>query len=347
LGDFCLAVDEIANRTVYRQRFRWIDYVEPLTDVTLVDALENQVVALLRSPDPEGGVRLAPPEVVDWETLASFQFHFDRRRRGGGVTHPDITLGDYLSGLRRRDPGLEEITPSRLKTRMITGLTGNGGVYRDWSVWKCLVAEFEVEGASYILDDGAFYKVDRDFLRGLNDDILRLSPDNFVLEDARLNEEEKEYNRRIAQSTNGYLKLDRELIRFADNRDGMELCDILTSRKQLIHVKCYTGSATLSHLFNQARVSADLLQVNEAFQAAAREKVRNLSGDDDRFNFVGDTNAIRNGEVEVVLGIIRRWNGLGVNSLPFFSKLTLRRVATELASRGFGVRVALIQRRLA
>ncbi|MGH9043639.1 MAG: DUF6119 family protein, partial [Acidimicrobiales bacterium] len=48
--------------------------------------------------------------------------------------------------------------------------------------------------------------------------------------------------------------------------------------------------------------------------------------------------ALRTSDYEIVYAIVARWRGRSlVQALPFFSKISLRHIAHELHSRGFGV----------
>src|SRR5580658_470528 len=46
----------------------------------------------------------APPEVIDWDQVTSFRFSFDRRQgeADSPVTHPELRLIDYVTGLRSK-----------------------------------------------------------------------------------------------------------------------------------------------------------------------------------------------------------------------------------------------------
>jgi uncharacterized protein (TIGR04141 family) len=60
---------------------------------------------------------------------------------------------------------------------------------------------------------------------------------------------------------------------------SVEVCDVLTANRQLIHVKLKFGSRDLSHLFSQGFVSATLLQSDSVFREATHKKIKELGGD--------------------------------------------------------------------
>jgi uncharacterized protein (TIGR04141 family) len=201
------------------------------------------------------------------------------------------------------------------------------------------VGELGLDQDTFVFEEGAFFKVSADYLARLNADVLRFAGNEPVLIDAGLTELEQPYNERAA-APDTCLLLDCKLVPFGD---GIELCDILTDVKQLLHVKIYSGSGTLSHLFNQGRVAAELLQVNPEFRRTAQAKIKDESGQDPRFDYLTE-DPIRTPDYEIVYGIIRRWNGRTLTTLPFFSKMTFRFAATDLANRGYRVKLVPIQR---
>ena len=338
IGELCRRVDEVAREISYRERFGWIDNIEPIRDQRLIQGLEQEVVDELREGRADG-LQLAPPDVVDWDRLSRFQYHFDRRRRPR-FTRSDLFLDAYLNGVRRTDPDLEEVTPDWLRSRRVFGLDEDGGDYDSWPVWRCLVGEFEYQGQSFVLEDGALYHVAASYIEQLNGDILPFSrPDSF-LPPARPGMTEPEYNRSTAKASEELLLLDAHLIRADGTRGSIELCDLLTDRREFVHVKRYGGSQKLSHLFAQARVAAEQLLENRDFRIRARELIRSLSSDK-HFDVI-EPSAIETDQFEVVIAIIRDWGERDVDSLPFFAKLDLRSTIVSLQSRGYSVSVLRI-----
>ena len=334
LGAFCRAIDEIASASTYKERgFAWVDQVMPITDQALITVLEHEVSNRLRSGDIEL-IQLAPPEVVDWDSLTRFQYYFESR---GHVERQDLSLAEFLGGLRNRDADLTDASADRLRSKVIRGLNSDHEVIEQWSVWRCVIAELTLDGQTYILEDGSFYEVEADFLTKLNEDIVPFTRQEPLLPSARLGMPENQYNEAVSNDSDDFLSLDAQEIT-VEGRGKIELCDLLTTKRQLVHVKRYTGSATLSHLFNQGKTSAELLQVNRDFRSAAKALIEANSQKDERFTFI-DPDSFRTDEFEIVLAIIKRWNGKGIDTLPFFAKLNLRHSLAEIASRSYRVTV--------
>jgi uncharacterized protein (TIGR04141 family) len=158
-------------------------------------------------------------------------------------------------------------------------------------------------------------------------------------------ENEGRYNRRVAQALNGAILLDRRTV-LRPQATAIEICDIAVRTKHLIHVKKGTSSSSLSHLFAQGVVSAELLHMDEGF----RERVADLLAED----FVGtgagrmrDFAWLHAGDFqpagcEVVYAIMTGARRLTKEELPFFSKVNLRMRCHELRRMRFKYSIALV-----
>jgi uncharacterized protein (TIGR04141 family) len=135
----------------------------------------------------------------------------------------------------------------------------------------------------------------------------------------------------------GSLCLDGKVIRVTSRTTPVELCDILTADRKVIHVKRHLGSADLSHLFLQGHNSATLLQDLREFRQEAQTLMNSVASSD-RGEEMFPLSGVTPGDFEVVYAIVARWRDRSlVEALPFFSKLSLRHLARELRSRGFHV----------
>ncbi|GAA3236776.1 hypothetical protein GCM10020256_55730 [Streptomyces thermocoprophilus] len=70
--------------------------------------------------------------------------------------------------------------------------------------------------------------------------------------------------------------LDRHKI-YNEEGDEIEACDLLHADGYLIHVKPYSGSQTLSHLFSQGFVSAQTIISDATYRAAFIDAVREIN----------------------------------------------------------------------
>ena len=118
-----------------------------------------------------------------------------------------------------------------------------------------------------------------------------------------------------------------------------ELCDILVCDGSFIHVKRYSGSATLSHLFNQGLTTAELVRSDSSFLKKANEKIAEARGDGLEYQI---TNSQPD---EVVFGIITK-DTQELPDIPFFSKITFCAVKRHLEMMNIQVAIAAIPKEL-
>ena len=335
LGNLCREVEAFAEAKTYLDYFPWIDNIQAVTDDSEVSSLEQEVVGLLRV-DASTQFHLAPPELVEWNNLSGFQYHFDTRIQPPLVRN-DLMLDAYLEGLCLKDPELEKLDSYTLQRRSIFGFDDDGGRPYEWSVWQCLVGEFTCKDQTFIIEDGSFYRISDNYLEQLNEDVNSLGVPSGFLPSARPKESEADYNQRVAETESCILLTDAKLVYPEGGK--VELCDLLTDRQQFIHVKIYGKSEKMSHLFSQARVSSEALLRDRTFRADAQRMIAKQSRRDPRFDFIRPGIQPDTGEFEVVLAIIKNWRAENLDSLPFFAKIELRKVATDLQGRGYKVAV--------
>jgi uncharacterized protein (TIGR04141 family) len=133
--------------------------------------------------------------------------------------------------------------------------------------------------------------------------------------------------------------MDTELVR-TPTGDRIELCDLLTRERKLLHVKKRGSSSTLSHLFSQGVVSAELLAREEAFRTAVRSKVAELDGD--FAGLVPDSRPERD-SWEVSFVVLTRSQRETPLTLPFFSLVNLRSAVLRLQDLGYRVSVRQVK----
>jgi len=209
-------------------------------------------------------------------------------------------------------------------------------VFKHWSIHKCIYAEIDHEGNKYILNDAKWYKVNEDFVSRTNTDFEKITKSALILPKYNGGGEGK-YNSDIAKNDPASFALldDKNKIFHGGGHGQIEVCDLFSKNKQLIHIKIYGKSSIFSHLFSQGFVSGRLLQLDSEF----RKKVKNkLSAPFDGLIKVDQ----RPGENEftIIYGIISESGGDDLY-LPFFSRVNLNNTSKTL--KGFGYNVELLK----
>lgn len=329
LGRLCGDLRKAYIRKTYRQLFSWIDKIEVVEEASLRGRLEEKVLASLKG-GRQGRFALAPPELVDWDEIAGFRFPFSRD------LHDELDIETYLEGLRRAGR-LDALDFEELKRHRIVAVDENGQEIYHWPVFRCLDAEVKLTGRRlYVLTGGDFFAVDTRYLSQLNRDIRQLlewGPPSLPPA-IDITQTEEDYNSQVAK-TLGLFNLDQKLVSLGNGTTPIEICDLLTRDGSFIHVKRKLASSSLSHLFSQGLVAADLLLMSRPFRSAALEKIRQEAGAG--FTpFTEDQLAPQN--FAIVYGIIDSWKGRTlIDALPFFSKINLRRCVDDLKRMGYRV----------
>jgi uncharacterized protein (TIGR04141 family) len=246
-------------------------------------------------------------------------------------------------GHRRRQHELVDLDADRLRRDPVVAISSDGAQIHRWSIWKCLVAELEHEGRTYVLDEGEFFTVDTNYLARLNTAIDDIPTSSRPLPPTRLGTKERQYNTSAAAADPDLLFLDFKLVGLPGERARIEVCDLLSADRSLIHVKRDFSSAGLSHLFAQGVTSASVLQESPEFRQRAQARITTEAGErSGSFAFFSDT-GLETRSFTVVYGIIGRWDGRSASAaLPFFSKVNLREAVTNLKNRDYRIALAPI-----
>ena len=126
--------------------------------------------------------------------------------------------------------------------------------------------------------------------------------------------------------------MDRKLVSFGGGASRIEFCDLISSDRDIIHVKRYAGSSVLSHLFNQGSASAELYASDASFRRIINE---HLPGSLRVENVAQRPNT---SDYRIIYAIISSKRGESL-TLPFFSRLSLRHAVRAL--QGYGYRVGI------
>ena len=127
--------------------------------------------------------------------------------------------------------------------------------------------------------------------------------------------------------------LDQKLVQSV-GRGRVEVCDLYSRDRQFVHVKRYSGSSVLSHLFSQGVVSAQLFLSDRSFRQELNERLP------DALRLANPAAAITPSEFEVAFAIVARPKR--DLELPFFSKVNLRNAAQLLQQLGYLVTLTSI-----
>jgi uncharacterized protein (TIGR04141 family) len=263
---------------------------------------------------------LAVPDVLDWSRVSGFRYSEADRQ----PELYDIHLDSFLNALKKP----ESLNLTTLKQRKVYCMGENDQLMRSWPVFKCLYCELDQKGVSYVLNAGKWYRLEYDFVKQVNDSFEKVPRYAKKLLDYDV-DNEAEYNESLVDSNSGeYCLMDRNL---TYQGGQMEFCDVFTKAKELIHIKRYGGSSTLSHLFYQGVVSAEFFKVDDTYRKLIQEKLPKA------FRVFDPKVRPKFEEFHVIYGIISRSDN--PLTMPFFSRVGIRHAVRRL--QGFGYKVSL------
>jgi uncharacterized protein (TIGR04141 family) len=313
----------------YKELYEFLDYFTPVRreDKALRDGLKSVVIDLIRQRSDD--LAFAAPDILEPLEINHYLLRY------GGYTSYELeelsteAVYDALEQWSIEDP---------LRSVRVDAYDSSGDLVggESYNLMDYVVADFPYDDRRYVLCAGEWIEVDQDYVVAVQRRIDRI-PDiarKLKLDRWRLkvHEDEEAYNGHLGER--GWKVLDRKNFPIERPNQKVEICDLLTADKQLICVKRMTKSSTLSHLFAQGLVSADLLVNNaEGYQERVMEYLRELRP--------GATFGSRD-DWTVVYAIATSNTARLSKSLYFFSKVSLDRTAKQLRSLGVNVALARI-----
>jgi uncharacterized protein (TIGR04141 family) len=318
---------DIFNETTYRDHFQWVDQVGEIRDSAQLDQLNAQLIEKINRLEFEG-LWLAIPDRVDWEGIAGFRY----RRSAQGSIYPDIHFRSFLEEQGEGFVATIDILRNRKRVYLVS--YESDAIVTTWPLYRCIYCEINSGDRTFLLNNGKWYRVRSDFLELVNSSFTETLRNDLGFPEFS-HESETAYNRSVAESQpEDFFLMDQNFITPV-GRDRIEFCDLYSRSKQIIHVKKYRGSATLSHLFAQGVVSGELFCALSDFRESVNQYLS------EPFRVANSTARPASDEFEVVFGIISK--SRAPLTLPFFSRVNLRNAAQRLTAFGYKVSVAKIQ----
>ncbi len=313
------------SQTTVRDEFQFVDSLEPIRSTeALAKALDRDLAAELletrTAANPSLTVHVlefAPPDDVKLDEVDEILVSFGER---------ESRLSTFTVGALRS--ALDELGIRRgrsfLRGVRLLALGADGEErsqmlpLRSW-----LVFEAGDHQARFVLTLGRWFRLQEAYTTKLDADLRNIADLSLelALPDTSLKEHEGDYNERAASERDDLIMMDKVYIGTEDGTQ-VEACDLLHRSGHLIHVKRYNGSQTLSHLFSQGAVSAELLNIDSKMKG---DFVQRVEERDSRFKEVAEQ------APNIVTYAIAIQDGRDLPvDLPTFSKVNLRDFARRL-----------------
>lgn len=290
---------------------------------SLEDTLNSKAISLINAHDQN--IWLAVPEILEWEAVAGF------RVGSKGPLLDDVCLDMVYPEPEKLPQSYEDLC----KTSIFVIGQAEGSVINKWRASECLYGEVEYQGASYCANNGKWYRIDGDYKSSIESRFSKIPLYPTEFPEYFKGEYEGPYNQRVVEmNSSTELLLDKKTIYYGGRGSQVELCDILCKDGTFIHVKHYQGSSTLSHLFNQGLVSARLVKADPSFRKCAQVVLDKIEPNCFKLE--------RDSVKQVVFAIISKYDAVRPE-IPFFSKVALDAVCSQLAAMDIDVALARIK----
>lgn len=338
----------------YKRDFAFIDFVAPVRDKSLLDALDaiafSEILNMAKGSSSD--LHLALPDLLDPEEGISVGYFGIGLRSGSKPEYPEVAIEDYVEELRTgRLQDIADMAMLRASHEVRVMHDGEGDKRRKRKVYDCFVFEADYKGSLHVLFGGEWFAVEKAFYAEVQADFDALvSAKPFVASTSCANERSFIGELEVLPSL---LNMDQvKLNPKTASGANLEPCDFLTTSKQFIHLKDGHSSAPISHLWNQGVVSAEAFVGDEKFRKdfrdAAIERQR-------KYRKTGFEKLLPDGrsrpipaDYTVVFGIMRSpYRKSGKLDIPFFSKVSLRAALSRIRLMGFNVEVHLVEKRAA
>jgi len=305
--------------------FEWVDNINRVRDKEMISLLDLFLDDSLANPTASN-IWLGEPEIVDWESQIGYSFDL----RPKTARHPTLELKqlhEYLKDLGH--------TPNTYSLKETSVHINNSEFQstKSWSAYRCLYAEIKNDDHQFILRNGIWYKVDDNFSKKIDDYLTTITTYQHQLPIYN-HDREEEYNEEVVKKDPSFVLMDKKTIKTGGSYDKLEFCDLIKDGTDLIHVKYYRSSNTLSHLFAQGHVSAETFIKDVDFRKLLNPKLPDTIKLKDP-NPRPDPNSYR------IVYAIATSKKIPLE-LPFFSKITLKNSTRTLRALDFNVEISAI-----
>jgi uncharacterized protein (TIGR04141 family) len=308
------------------KEFEWVDNIQRVKDKELIEVLDLELDDVLAKNEFQK-MWIGEPEIVDWESQIGYSF--DRYQKT--EIHVVLKIEDLVK--RFKDKGIL-LTTENLKNQSIHINDNEYNSIKKWSAYRCLYAEVSAEKEQYILRNGQWYIVNRNFVEYVDKYLEGLDPYDFEFP-VYFHDREEDYNDFVVGKYGNIELMDKKFVKIGGPYDKLEFCDLIKDSSELIHVKYYRSSSTLSHLFSQGFVASEAFISDSGFRKRLNEKLPDsakLTCTDSR----PDPSSYR-----IVYAIAT--NRSVPQELPFFSKVTLKNALKTLKTLNYNVSIAAIK----
>jgi len=329
LPDRCRTVLKAAFSTPLPKDFEALANFQPERNSKIVADLDGFVSQWLTAGALEN-LSIALPE-IDIKTAAKFCLKTGRTKSD---TFDDLTPAAAANAWI-------QIGATDINDPYLWAFDDNGKpVGHRYTLKECLIAQVDAykadPTAKRVLSLDNWYRISTSFIQLVSDEVGRIPlisvatrPD--FLPATSQGTSETTYNQfDVPMARPDYAEFDQKIFQAGLGVSKVEVCDFLTPGMELVCIKDYSASATLSHLFAQGSVSARMF----ANSAEYRQHVANVANLKFPVNIAAPLE-----DFTIVYAIMDDAQRVLPDDLPFFSKVNLLTHARVI--RGTQMKLAL------
>lgn len=309
LSDLLKECYEIYSGNQYKENYDFIDDIEEIPNYNpIIEKINDEVLKIYHSDDI-GNVWFAPASTERMEYIIDYTFYANRitEKNTARGTRTEIDLESVKSFINEKKININVFKDFE-KVKIVVNYD-DGKSEQTWNLLECLYASVVVEENQYVINAGRVYKVDSIFYKTKEEQFYDLP---IVDSLPPCSSSETAYNKNVFnENETKYLYLDAKITK---GRNKVEVCDLYDLEKHtFIHIKKYGASSKLSHVFAQAKVSAESLNSIDL-----RENMLDVMTTEKPGFELPNTE-----DLNVVIGIItsKDLEKNGHANLPFFSKV--------------------------
>lgn len=312
------------SRADYKSNFSWIDNVSAVRDAQLIAELERRLVRAVGIGI--SGISLCVPEFLSWDGYDTFSF--SPARRGQAPVSEPLTISQWKASAGFKSAGARVAVADLTSNFVYARSTARPELRGKWTLLECLHGVIKFKRERYLAHGGQWFRIAAEFVKQIDEKLAQIPESTLTFPSPKLAEPEGEYNERVSKaSASTFQLLDKKNVMHGGGKSRIEICDLLTADGQMVCVKPWGGSSgSLSHLFQQALVSAQLVYEDEVFQRSASAKIK--SSHKSAWKSVCDPTV----DTEIVLAVLR---GPKKEHLPFFAKVSMVTTASALKRMRF------------
>lgn len=325
----CLELFRSYCKKDYKKRFPFIDYVKYEKNKTIIGKLEEE---LWNQLDQQNSTHLSlayTGDEINLFEIYNICFSFNNKEE----IFDDLIIDNLFEFINKYN-----ITKKQLKSIQIVPLNQDDiPIVEPEKLKKYIVLEAKLGDITYILSNGKWYKIDKDYVKQIDAEVEEIYKEYKcnvpVLREwtkvnnpksGKMHYHETQYNKSYSNQSD-YIVIDCEL--FGRSVEAADL--YFTCENKLICVKRWHASATLSHLFQQAYVSGKLILEDEEYRKIICNQLK-----------ITETQ-IRCVTYVLAIGTDKPAQKIS-KLLPLFSKITLKKCIKDIRSMGYGAEIYLL-----